>query len=102
MLVRRQPECAPVYLGDLAQTSLEVPCRLVLNAAVLNEAREVVLSVVAFDPAEVINVTIECERPWWLKFVAQEFLNLGFEDLQTHSVYGVLETCVLWRVLVRS
>lgn len=95
MLVRRQPEGAPVDLGDLAQPSLEVASGLILHAPVLDKAREMVQTVVALDPAKVVDVAVEGEGARWWKRVAQELLDFAFEDVQTHAVDCVFQTCIL-------
>ena len=100
MLVRRHPERALVHLRDLAQARLEVAPGLVLHAAVLDEAREVVPPVLARRPPEVVDVLLECVRPRGRELVAQSPLDFGLVVLKTHAVDGVLETSVLNEVKV--
>ena len=95
VLVRCQAERALVHLRDLAQGRLVVPPGLVLDAPVLDEAREVVPAVLARRPPELVDVLVEGERPGRLELVPEELLDFGLEGLEAHAVDRVLETSIL-------
>ncbi len=96
MLVCRESELALVNLSNLADTRLEVTIWLVLNTAVLNKAGEVVKAVVALDPAEVVDVTVEEVGAGRREFVAKELLDFSLENVKTHTIDGVLQTSILF------
>ena len=95
MLVRGRAKRALVYLGDLAETGLEVLLRLVLDTPVLDEAGEVVFAVLAGDPTEVVNVLVERERTRRLELITKELLDCRLEVVETHTVDRVLQASVL-------
>jgi hypothetical protein len=95
VLVGRQAEDALVDLGDLAQARLEAEPGLVLDAAVLDEHREVVLAVVALGPAEVVDVVDKLERPRRRELLAEALLNLLDKRRQAEPVDRVLQPRVL-------
>lgn len=89
MLIGRKPEHPLVHLCNLTKTSLELFTGLILNAAVLDEHREVMLAVESFAPPELVDVLVEFVRPRRRDLVAEELLHLCFEVVETHSIDGV-------------
>lgn len=95
MLVRGQPERALMHLGDLPERRLEHLLRNVLDTAVLDEGGEVVLAVLARDPAELVRVAVKDVGSCGLEGIAEEFLNFGFKIVESHAIDGILQTSVL-------
>ena len=81
-------------LGDLSHAGLKVFVWLVLNAPVLYEEGEVVFAILACDPAEVVDIPIESIGTCRFKSVSKQFLDFGFEHVETHSVDGVFQPCI--------
>ena len=95
MLVRCQPECPLVVLRNLAESSLERLPGFVLHTTVLDEHRKVILPVEALGPTKLVDVLRELVCTDWLKLIPKTLLDFGFEDIQAHSVDGILQTGVL-------
>ena len=79
-------------LGDLSQPRLEVSTGLVLDAPILDEEREVVLAVLSRSPAEIVDVPVEHERSRYGELVPKAFLDFSLENLESHTVNGILES----------
>lgn len=86
MLIRSEAELSLVYLCDLPQRRLKITARLVLDATVFDEARKMMLAILASLPAKVVNVTIESVGTSGLEAKAETFLYLGFESIKAHAV----------------
>jgi hypothetical protein len=95
MLIRSQPERPLVDFCDLFHARLEVFAWFILDTSVLNEECKMVFAVLACYPTKIINIAIKSVGTGRLKGVAKQFLYFGFEDVEAHSVYGVLQTCIL-------
>lgn len=95
VLVRSQSEDTLVYLGDLAQGSLERLARFVLDTTVLDESGEMTTAIVTCLPSELIDVGRELVGSCGLKLVAEMLLDLCHEALDAHTVDRVLDTSVL-------
>ena len=96
MLVGGKTESTLVNLGDLAQTRLEVLPWFILNATILDETCKVMFSLCVFQPAKLIHIALEVEGLRCFEGKSLHFLNLGFEDIETHPIYRVLETGILF------
>ena len=81
MLVRSQPELALVYLRDLSQRRLEITAGLVLHASILNEAGEMMFTILASLPAKVVDIPVERIRPCRLELEAKKFLDFCLENI---------------------
>lgn len=90
MLVRSQAELSLVYLCNLPQSGLEITAGFVLYTAILDEASEMMLAILAGLPAEFVNITVESIRARWLKTEAEKFLYLRSEGIETHAVNCIL------------
>jgi hypothetical protein len=95
VLIRGQAKLALMYLRNLLQGGLEFTAGLILNAAIFDEASEMVFAILAGLPTKVVNVTIERIRPGRLKLETKEFLHLFFERLETHPIDCILQTSIL-------
>lgn len=84
-----------MYLGDLAQCSLERLARFVLDTTVLDESGEMTTAIVTCLPSELIDVGRELVGSCGLKLVAEMLLDLCHEALDAHTVDRVLDTSVL-------
>lgn len=90
MLVGGETELALVDFGNLLQAGLKILARLVLNASVLDEAREVMLPLAVCLPAEPVNVGSKFE---WLRRIEGESLSLlycSLEHVKAHPINGIL------------
>lgn len=95
VLVSGEAEGTLVNLSDLAHGSLERFSGLVLNTTILDESGEVTATIFSSLPSELIDVRGELERSSRLEFPSESLLNFSLEVVDTHSVDGVLDTCVL-------
>src|SRR5712675_294332 len=100
MLIRRQAEFSLVNLCDLPQRSLEITIGFVLYATVFDEAREMVLAILASLPAKVVNVAVESIRARGLKAEAEKLLDICSEGIKTHAVDRIFQASILPAVQV--
>ena len=95
MLIRGQTELALVYLRNLSQRRLEITAGFVLHASILDEAREMVLSILAGFPAKVVDVTVERKRSCRLELEAKTFLNFRLKNIEAYTVNRILQAAIL-------
>lgn len=81
--------------GNLPQTSLEILSRFILHTSILDETCEVMFPIVTSRPAEIVNVAVECVRSGRWEFVSEEFLDLPFEDIKSHTIDSIFQTGIL-------
>lgn len=62
VLIGSHPERALMDLGNFMQPTFEFTSRLILDSTILDETGEVMLAILASDPSEIINITVENER----------------------------------------
>ena len=95
MLIRGQTELALVYLRNLSQRRLEITAGFVLHASILDEAREMVFSILAGLPAKVVDVTVERKRSCRLEMEAKMFLNFRLKNIEAYTVNRILQAAIL-------
>jgi hypothetical protein len=61
-----------------------------------------VFSLRVFHPSKLIHIAVKVEGFRCFEGKSLHFLNLGFEDIETHTIYRVLETGILFRRSVIS
>jgi hypothetical protein len=71
-----------------------------LHPSVLDVESKMVLSVFASVPPKIVNVAIKRERSTWTKGISKEFLDLSFVHIETHAIYSILKTGILFKMLV--